>query len=358
VLIRGNKVHHSGVAGIQIECNTHNIWIENNDCYANSTWANWAERGIWVDETIDGVIQNNRLHENGVGYHVSHSHWILFRNNLVYNNKNQHYQGGGPARKVEGADKQSRGVLVDGGRHYHLGAPPGATHNVLVHNTLYDNAADVSKCGSVVSGNTYTPGVSPNNHFVNNLVQKGNGAYINSFQDKPGRVDGNIYHSTAGALRVRVGRKDPLEFDIAEPAALARYRAETGYDAHSTIARVRFVDAEHADFRLMPGSPAIDAGQPLARTTQAGRGHSIPVDDVSYFSAGFRTSTGTLLVPGDRIVVGRNRVRITKIDRERNVLSVDRNVAWQQDAPVSYVYADRAPDVGALESGSEKHCRH
>jgi hypothetical protein len=48
----------------------------------------------------------------------------------------------------------------------------------------------------------------------------------------------------------------------------------------------------------------IDAAVPLTRTTPAGGGARLPVESVVCFSAGFRTTKGKLLIPGDDIVVG------------------------------------------------------
>jgi len=64
---------------------------------------------------------------------------------------------------------------------------------------------------------------------------------------------------------------------------------------------VAFKDAGNADFNLVSGSAAIDAGQPLTRTKSAGSGKVVPVINVAYFSAGFKTVT---LIPQQTLIPG------------------------------------------------------
>src|SRR5690606_38744181 len=78
----------------------------------------------------------------------------------------------------------------------------------------------------------------------------------------------------------------------------------------------RFMDHEGEDYRLAPGSPLIDAGQPLARTTRAGSGRVGPVDDAAWFYDGHGIDGET----GDLIVIGEEQ-------REARVVAVDAEFA-------------------------------
>src|SRR5262249_4313670 len=55
------------------------------------------------------------------------------------------------------------------------------------------------------------------------------------------------------------GSQNPIKFVAAQYATLAGYQAASGQDAHSKQADPRFVNGPAADFRLLAGSPAIDA---------------------------------------------------------------------------------------------------
>jgi hypothetical protein len=61
------------------------------------------------------------------------------------------------------------------------------------------------------------------------------------------KVESNLYFDTSGA---------PMKF---EALTLAEWQA-TGKDTRSLITDPKFVDAEHFDFRLRPGSPACQIG--------------------------------------------------------------------------------------------------
>jgi len=115
------------------------------------------------------------------------------------------------------------------------------------------------------------------------------------------------------------------------------------------VAEVIFVDAGVGDFRLAEGSVAVDRGVPLTRTTATGSGAEVPVEDVNCFSAGFKSSTGEVLIPGDDIMIAGSRAKVLAIDRETSTLTIDRRLDWAKDAPVNYPYEGSAPDVGAME---------
>lgn len=77
----------------------------------------------------------------------------------------------------------------------------------------------------------------------------------------------------------------------------------------------------------------------------------LPVADARWFYDGF----GITGQDGDFVWVGRDRhaARITRTDRESNVLHLDRDVRWKAGEPVSLPYVGRAPDFGAMEHDAE-----
>ena len=136
VLIQGNRTHHNGATGIQIESLCRRIWLDGNISYANCT-AYSHETGIWLDETVDAVVQNNILYENQKGMGVTQCEWVLVRRNVIRHNQAQHV-----TQNREGCWGNAGGFWYSGGRHSHLGAPVGA---VFSHVKVWDLASGANR---------------------------------------------------------------------------------------------------------------------------------------------------------------------------------------------------------------------
>jgi hypothetical protein len=108
----------------------------------------------------------------------------------------------------------------------------------------------------------------------------------------------------------------------------------------------KFVNATAYNFELQATSPMKDAGDSLTKTTSAGSGTTIPVEDALYFFDGFG------ITDGDMIIVGSNsQVKVTAVDYTNNRLTVARSISWNTNDPVNLPYAGSAPDMGAFEYG-------
>ncbi len=114
----------------------------------------------------------------------------------------------------------------------------------------------------------------------------------------------------------------------------------------------RFVDMDRDDYRLSAGSPARDAGTPLAVATSSGSGRSVPVSDARVYYDGYAIP-GEI---GDLVFIGpaRQQARVTRSDARTKTLRLDREVAWRQGDPVTLAYLGAAPDIGAYEAGAER----
>ncbi len=343
VLLQGNRTHHNGATGIQIESLCRRIWLDGNVSYANSI-AYSHETGIWLDETIDAVVQNNVVYENQKGMGVTQCEWVLVRRNVIHHNQAQHV-----TQNRDGCRSNAGGFWYSGGRHNHLGAPPGAQHNAFVHNTLLANGTEVSTWGGIQHGLPGYPRIGVNRIF-NSLVLDTLGAHAIQVGCAPALLDGNIYHGNGPVQAFWKQAEGKRTYPLSQTQGLADYQRDTGQEAHSRVVEVAFVNAPPRDFHLAARSAAMDAGQPLTRTTRAGSGAIIPVEDVSCFTAGLKTRAGKVLMPGDEIVVGKLRARISGLDRRANTLALDRPLRWQPGDPVSYAYAANGPDVGAFET--------
>ncbi len=119
-----------------------------------------------------------------------------------------------------------------------------------------------------------------------------------------------------------------------------------------------FVDAPNRDYRLSPGSEAIDAGAPLTWAIGSGTGRELPVDDGMFFYDGF----GIEGEEGDWIAIGRgdNLAQIERVELRYYlpaILHLDREMTWEDGAPVSLPWAGEAPDPGAFEHWMDHHAR-
>ncbi|NLX15173.1 MAG: PKD domain-containing protein, partial [Phycisphaerales bacterium] len=114
-----------------------------------------------------------------------------------------------------------------------------------------------------------------------------------------------------------------------------------------------FMNEEKRDFQLREGSPMIDAGAYLTRTTGDGQGARLPVEDVGYFCDGF----GIPGEKGDLIrLEGDHRVaRIVRIDYSHNTLLLDQELSWRGGQGVALNYVGHAPDIGAFEYLPDGH---
>jgi hypothetical protein len=106
-----------------------------------------------------------------------------------------------------------------------------------------------------------------------------------------------------------------------------------------------FVNAGAKDFRLVASSAEIDKGIPVARTTSAGTGSVLPVDDSGWFYDSYDIPNEV----GDVIRVGTDKARIIAING--NNLTLDKVFTWANNQGVHLNYSGNAPDMGAFEFG-------
>jgi hypothetical protein len=112
-----------------------------------------------------------------------------------------------------------------------------------------------------------------------------------------------------------------------------------------------FVSTALYDHRLQPTSPLLDIAAPLTRTSNAGQGDVLPVEDALYFYDGF----GLLGEKGDLIAVGdaRRVARVVRVDTASQTLQLDRPLAWEQGEIVNLAWTGLGPDIGAYEHGND-----
>jgi len=247
----------------------------------------------------------------------------------------------------------------------------GTEANYNLGNRIYHNVFFKNHFGGVRLTES-TQFVFRDNIFKNNIL------YRNDFEQHDFRYSKHWYFELNGKpVQVMTGRLDGFFFENnlifnqfvdepyvisygyvhseenPEPKPLSWWQANYPELFRGNIqADPLFVDETRYDFHLQPGSPAIDAGAFLTRTTRAGNGTLLPVADVSYFFDGFdiEGEQGDLIqLEGQRV-----RARVIDIDYANNILVLDRALSWEANQGVALAYEGDAPDIGAYEYGGEE----
>lgn len=126
-----------------------------------------------------------------------------------------------------------------------------------------------------------------------------------------------------------------------------------GKEEHSILTdTVRFVsvpikpvgEIDIFDFNIQADSPAYKTGTAITKTTQAGNGMVIPLDDAEVFSSGYG------IVAGDSVLIGSNSpVNILSIPTNKSIM-VDRSIIWNSGEPVMLTKLGIKPNIGATVS--------
>jgi hypothetical protein len=230
------------------------------------------------------------------------------------------------------------------------------TGNRVYHNVFYKtDFAGIEIPGS--SSYAFSGNVFVNNIFVANDTRWS--WYTADLAGKPvqlktGRLDGfvfdgNCFYTTqADKLHLITHGNRDSGYDTS-PQTVAWWQVNHP-DVFSNCLEADpvFENADGHDFRLKPASTLINAGRFLTRTTAAGSGTSLPVEDAGFFYDGYQIPGES----GDEIQIeGQTRTaRVVSIDYNSNTLVLDTPLDWSDSQGVSLHYNGSAPDVGAYES--------
>ncbi|MEW6157227.1 MAG: right-handed parallel beta-helix repeat-containing protein, partial [Verrucomicrobiota bacterium] len=274
IVVKQNRVHGNGRAGIQA---SDYVRVESNTVFDQT---GPGDKGI----EIFGVAQaiGNVVYENHTGLFVA-GNGSVARANRVFHNANA-------GLVAEGRSTISGNQLYSNATGLRLAR---AFDGVVDHNLIYANRAMAVHA-------EWSPAVALNAVLKQNTIEQTNGAAVkiesesgafelrnNIFQVQGGRAlevaarsqpglrsDYNLFHLTGGAALA--------DWAGAEISNRIDWTFELGFDRHSLEADPRFVDPDGADnlagyieatrtdggadddFRLQPGSPAIDAGDPFS----------------------------------------------------------------------------------------------
>ena len=232
--------------------------------------------------------------------------------------------------------------------------------NRIYNNVFYrTDFAGVNIAGS--TSYTFYDNILKNNIFYKSIFVANDERwpwYTDELEGKPvqvltGRKDGfliennNFFNEAADELYLitygnRTSNSNPPQHEVSwwETNNLELFRSNIEMEP-------QFVNAVEHDFKLQKASPMIDAGTFLTFALGQGNGTELPVADVKYFYSGFGIEGET----GDRIqLAGQSETAtIVAIDYKKNVLFLDRSIAWTDSQKVSLAYEGDKPDLGAFE---------
>jgi len=277
------------------------------------------------------------------------SHWVIRNNTLGPS---------APASTFHIDGMQNNGVVTDSlfegnmsvdnvssDNHLFLNQIAGSTGWIIRYNTTLRSKGGLdwrSAGGHHFYGNTFVGNRAAGN--LNNFQILLTGSLGNAARN-------NIWVNASSFNPYSVGSTSNLDKDF----DLWWSAQGSPLEAHAINKDPLFVNATAGNFRLQPGSPAIDAGGPLTRvrSTDTGTGTALRVVDARFFQPGW---AGVL---PDVIAVGTagNTAKIVSIDYSSNTITLAAVISRKPGASVWLksksdgvnVLNGLAPDIGANE---------
>jgi hypothetical protein len=288
VIVEGLTIQSAQRGGLRISC-AHYVTVKNCVFANNGTW------GIFTDYSNHSVLEGNECRYSGAehGIYVSNSSdYPVIRGNICHHNYASGIQINADPAMPDG-DGISTGALIEKNVVYENGRSGGAGINlasvrnsIIRNNLIYNNYA--GGIAAWADGNGPDWGCK-NNRIYNNTIffRRGEGRWAVSFKEgssgndvrnnilcggaKGGfeyddalslsglKMDYNLLYSAN--LNYVVTQEDVADY------TLNQWQAFSGRDVHSFLASPLqvFKDYKKANFRLKPGSPGINAGDPASR---------------------------------------------------------------------------------------------
>jgi parallel beta-helix repeat protein len=390
-IIRDNVVLNSWNSHIDVgggcseEGNRHKLLIENNilgnSIIEDGIQFEYCESQDWGDHASrEVIIRSNVIFGNAEnGIDLKSAADIVIDGNIFYGNigdndgfegDNSHDRGGGFGAIHTGAylHAGSRDIIIRNNVIYdNFGGVLIYNGYKIYNNTIVGNNRDYTGSNStyesdrkpyMTSTALYGTGRLTDLGFKNNIIGEHNHGELAVQSTDPNLeldIDNNLYFNTQSVLMVDF--RDNYDWDELSFADwqihLQGQIGVVGADENSLVSDPLFVNApsrpvgDHSqfDFHLQSDSPGIEAGAFLTRTTSSGSGTQIPVNEAGYFTNGYGITDGDLI----QLEGQTQTARITNVDYENDIITVDTPLSWSSGQGVSLPYFGNKPDIGAYE---------
>ncbi len=346
-LFENNTFHHGRHVLLTLKCSSNNV-IRNNYLY------NEVQKAM---EVLD-CEQPTMFDHYNIPYYQDTTitnqskHNLIERNTFAYTAPDN---GDGPFNHIQyaGQDSIIRNNLFYNSNGISIGMTIyGTEASYNVHNRIYNNIFYNNIGGIVTSGN-YKDYQIHDNIFLNNIIYK-NSPIPLGWADN--HLSGSqISHKTMQDFLFKnnnIINENPGETDAIYDSynhRISLQEAQTNYPQlykENLETNPQFLDETNHNFNLQPDSPMIDAGSYLTKTTSAGSGTTMQVEDAKYFYDGNNIQGEQ----GDMIQLENGgTARITNINYATNTLTLDTSLTWDIGEGVSLKYKGLAPDIGAYE---------
>ena len=333
-IVEGNEVMHAKHGGITCAGDKTRFNIIRNN-YVHDIGDNCLATGALVAWVL---IEGNRIHNPGIdadgasGIQIRSEYTIVRRNIMTHN------------ADID-IDLDAAGIVFQA-----TNERPYVRYNKTYSNVIYNFDQPTTPWHGIKLA-VYTS-IAPfgPNIFKNNIIYKNGINNSLGFQVFYSRVVQNSpsdeFHSNL--IRASNDNEQVIYFFEYSNQRLMLDQAEQAYPYIFKDTNIdmdpMFVNEAGNNFELQAGSPCIDGGSFLTRTTTSGNGYQIFVEDAQYFCDGW------FITDGDIIRVGSNEpVQILNIDYNSNIIEIDRDISWEINDGVSLNFYGSAPDIGAFE---------
>lgn len=284
ILVEGLTIQHADRAGMRIS-QSHHVTVRASTFADNGTW------GLFTDFSDYTVVEDSQAYgsvdEHGIYISNSSDYPTIRRNTLHHNNGCGLHMNGDISMGGDGIISfglVERNVIYENGYGGGSGINmDGVTDTIVRNNLLYDNHASGISIYQIDGGSG-----SQDNRILNNtILMPADGRWainIPNVADTDNHLFNNIAyneHSWRGAITIATPTLegfasdynilvDRFSVDDGDTSLSFSEWQALGFDTHSLLASPAelFVNPSAGDYRLKPGSPAIDRGATLAEVTE------------------------------------------------------------------------------------------